>query len=143
MNLRSRHCPRLGHIALSVVALACSKLSSLALPYSASNHFFLLWFFLSGADVVDALDGAMSLISRLTVILLLLLSFLLFPNARAQIQAGVEQFLSPPTMPLAVRSPYLNCWLQYNQSFMASFGHSWPTTFNHSQVFHPHIFYWL
>jgi hypothetical protein len=65
-------------------------------------------------------------ISRLTIILLLFLSFLPSSIIRAQ-----QPFLwNPPITPLAVRSPYLNCWAQPNS---AGFG-QWPTTFNHSQV---------
>jgi hypothetical protein len=104
--------------------------------YSASSQPFLLLFFLSGADVADDLDDAMSLtISQLTIVLLLFLSILLSPTIRAQQLS--------PTYPLAVRSPYLNCWLQFNNTFSVGFGHTWPTTFNHSQVCHPHMFYWL
>ena len=127
----------MGRAALSVVAPACLKFSSFALCtttaplYPASNHSFLLLSLLFGADVFAALDDAMSLISRLTIILLLSLSFLHSPTARAQF--GVPQFLYPPTMPLAVRSPYLNCWLQANMTAV-SFVHTLPTTSNYSQV---------
>ena len=71
------------------------------------------------------LDDAMPpAISQLTTILLLFLFFLLSPSTRAQ------RFVYPPTIPLAVRSPYLNCWLQYSNSFTAFR----PTTFNQSEV---------
>ncbi|KAF8497617.1 hypothetical protein F5888DRAFT_1613412 [Russula emetica] len=66
-------------------------------------------------------------ISRLPIILVLFLSFLLSPNTRAQ------ELSFTPSFPLAVRSPYLNCWLQFNNTYTAGFG-TWPTTFNHSQV---------
>jgi hypothetical protein len=76
-------------------------------------------------------------ISRLTIFLLLFLSFLLSPNA-----TRAQQFSYSPTIPLAVRSPYLNCWLQYNRSSVtATLGHIWPTTSNFSQVCHPNISY--
>jgi hypothetical protein len=74
--------------------------------------------------------------SRLTIYLLLFLSFLVSPNA-----TRAQQFSYPPTIPLAVRSPYLNCLLQYNQTFTTTFGHAWPTTSNLSQVCHPNISY--
>ncbi|KAF8491815.1 hypothetical protein F5888DRAFT_1619594 [Russula emetica] len=38
-----------------------------------------------------------------------------------------------PAVPLAVRSPYLNCWLHDNENVSTS-GQTWPTTFNPSQI---------
>ena len=91
-------------------------------------------FFFFGAGVFDTLDDAMSIISWLTIIILLFLSLLVSSSTRAQ----QLQIWGPSTMPLAVCSPYLNCQLQYNESF----SYTWPTTFNHLEVCHPHIFYW-
>jgi hypothetical protein len=130
-----------GRFTLPVVTLVYFSSTALSITtaplYSASNHPSCC-FFLSRPDVADALDDTMSLtISRLTIFLLLFISLLLSPNT-----TRAQQFLYPPTIPLAVRSPYLNCWLQYNKTFTTSFGHTWPTTSNHSQVCHPHIFYW-
>src|SRR6267154_5413971 len=66
-----------------------------------------LSFFLPGPDVTDRLNNAMSLIlSQLTMFLLPLLALLLSHNVRAQ------QPFFPSAIPLAVRSPYLSCWLQ-------------------------------
>ncbi|KAF8480056.1 hypothetical protein DFH94DRAFT_692413 [Russula ochroleuca] len=66
------------------------------------------------------------IISRLTMILLLLLAFLLYPNAKAQ------QTFFPPAIPLAVRSPYLTCWDYLTNGSV--FGQIWPTTFNGSMI---------
>ena len=80
--------------------------------------------FLSGTDVTGSLNIAMSfLVSQLTMIFLPLLALLLSRDVRAQVT------FVPPAVPLAVRSPYLNCWLQN-----ATFGQTWPTSFNNSQV---------
>ena len=60
------------------------------------------------------------------MILLLLSTLLLSLNARA--------FSFPlPAVPLAVRSPYLNSWLHHNGN-TSILSHTWPTTFNRSQV---------
>jgi hypothetical protein len=118
-----------GCVTLPVLNLAyfstLALITATASLYSANNQSFPFLFLLSGADVADGLDDAMSpTISRLTIILLLFLPFfLLSPNTRAQL---------PPAIPLAVRSPYLNCWLHN-----ATLGQAWPTTFSHSQVCHP------
>jgi hypothetical protein len=137
MDIRSRHCTAAGaHCVVSssprVVKflIACpALLLRVTIPFSCCS---------SCLELTSSTPWTMQCLSyhesRLTIILILFLSFLLSPNARAQLQVGVQQFLYPPTIPLAVRSPYLNCWLQYNQSFTASFGHTLPTTFNHSQV---------
>ena len=126
---------------VTLVYFSSTTLSTATAPlYSASNSFFLLLFFLSGAGAADALDDAMSLtISHLTIFLSLFLSFLVSPNT-----TRAQQFLLPPTIPLAVRSPNLNCWLQYNHDSrdLTIFSGTWPTTSNHSQVCHPHAFYW-
>ena len=75
-------------------------------------------------------NNAMSfIVSQLTMVFLPLLTLILSLNARAQVT------FVPPALPLAVRSPYLNCWL-FNGTG-ALFGQTWPTTFNHSQVCHP------
>ncbi len=96
---------------------------------------FLSLLFQSGADVTDGLNNAMSfIVSRTTMIFLLLLTFHLFCNVRAQVT------FVPPALPLAVRSPYLNCWLQNGNG--ALFGQTWPTTFNHNQVCHPRMSSW-
>jgi len=60
---------------------------------------------------------------RLTISLFIPLTLLLSPYVRVGF---------PPTIPLAVRFPYLNCWLPYDRSL--------ATTFNHSQVCHLRIF---
>jgi hypothetical protein len=133
-----------GSFALHHIVVGLTYFSSLALStatvllYSQSrvNNSLFLSLLLSGADVAGALNNAMSLsLSRLTTILLLILNLLLSPNIRAQ------QFLHPPTIPLAVRSPYLNCWLQCNRTLSTEWGHTWPTNSNISQVCHSHIFY--
>ncbi|KAF8497612.1 hypothetical protein F5888DRAFT_1923669 [Russula emetica] len=67
------------------------------------------------------------IVSQLTTIFLPLLALLLSRNVRAQVTS------IPPTVPLAVRSPYLSCWLQ-NGNPATTFGQTWPTTFNHSQI---------
>ncbi|KAI0278703.1 hypothetical protein BGY98DRAFT_505082 [Russula aff. rugulosa BPL654] len=72
-------------------------------------------------------------ISRLTIFLLLFLSFLLSPNT-TRAQLNLEQISDSPIIPLAVRSPYLNCWLQYNETSSRSFGHTWPKTSKLSQT---------
>jgi hypothetical protein len=91
-----------------------------------------LLFFLSGADVTGgSLNNAMSfIVSQLTMVFLPLLALLLSRNVRAQVTSV------PPAVPLAVRSPYLSCWLQ-NGNETTIFGQTWPTTFNRSQVCHP------
>ena len=90
--------------------------------------------FLSGADVTGPLNNAMSfIVSQLTMIFLPLLALLLSRNVTAQVTSV------PPAIPLAVRSPYLSCWLQSGNA-TAAFGQTWPTTFNHSQVCHPDYF---
>jgi hypothetical protein len=90
-----------------------------------------LLFFLSSADVTSTLNNAMSFIlSQLTMIFLPLLALLLSRNVTAQVT------FVPPAVPLAVRSPYLNCWLQDGNA-TTLYGQTWPTTFNHSQVCHP------
>jgi len=43
------------------------------------------------------------------------------------------------SIPLAVRSPYLNCWLHSNGSL---FGYTWTATPNRSQVCHLGVFSW-
>ena len=97
-----------------------------------SKSSFTLYFYLPGLDVTEGLNNAMSFIlSRLTTILLPLFALLLSHNVRAQ-----QAFL-PSAIPLAVRSPYLNCWLQSGPEPL--FGSTWPTTFNISQVCHPYI----
>ena len=68
------------------------------------------------------------IISRLARILLPLYALLLFHDVKAQ------QAFFPSAIPLAVRSPYLNCWLQPGTA--PGFGSTWPTTFNISQVCH-------
>ena len=84
-----------------------------------------LLFLLSG--VAGSLNNTMSFIlSQLTMIFLSLLAHIMTPNVRAQVT------FVPPAIPLAVRSPYLNCWLINGTG--ALFGQTWPTTFNHSQV---------
>ena len=65
------------------------------------------------------------------ILILILLAIIVFPIVKAQ------QTILPPAIPLAVRSPYLNCW--NNHSYNAVIGESWPTTFNDSQVCHPRI----
>ena len=69
-----------------------------------------------------------SIISQLTMIFLPLLALLFSQNVRAQVT------FVPPAIPLAVRSPYLNCWLPNVNSTI--FGQTWPATFvfKHSQV---------
>ncbi|KAI0278702.1 hypothetical protein BGY98DRAFT_916704, partial [Russula aff. rugulosa BPL654] len=57
-----------------------------------------------------------------TMILLLLFALLLSSNVA-----------SPAATPLAVRSPYLNCWLHFNET-ATSITHTWPTTSNLSQI---------
>lgn len=47
-----------------------------------------------------------------------------------------QQAFFPAAIPLAVRSPYLNCWLQSGPAPASAFGSTWPTTFNVSQVCH-------
>ncbi|KAF8497594.1 hypothetical protein F5888DRAFT_301200 [Russula emetica] len=68
------------------------------------------------------------IVSRLglTMILLPLFALLLSRNVKAQ------QPFFPSAIPLAVRSPYLNCWLQSGAA--PAFGSTWPTTFNNSQI---------
>ena len=111
--------PRVFHLSLSVLR-----------PFSKLS--FPLYFYLPGLDVTEGLNNAMSFIlSRLTTILLPLFALLLSHNVRAQ-----QAFL-PSAIPLAVRSPYLNCWLQSGPEPL--FGSTWPTTFNISQVCHPYI----
>ena len=63
------------------------------------------------------------------MILLPLFALLLSHTVRAQ------QYFLPTAIPLAVRSPYLNCWLQTRSPTV--FGSTWPTSFNLSQVCHP------
>jgi hypothetical protein len=87
--------------------------------------------FLSGADATETLNNAMSFtVSQLAMIFLPLLALLLSRNVTAQVTSV------PPAIPLAVRSPYLSCWLQSGNA-TAAFGQTWPTTFNRSQVCHP------
>jgi hypothetical protein len=82
------------------------------------------------ADVAGGLINAISLIVlRLTMILLFLFTLLLSSN--------IVAFF--PAVPLAVRSPYLNCWL-HNNGETNTVGQIWPTTPNRSQVCHPRIF---
>ncbi len=76
------------------------------------------------------------MVSRLTMILLPLVALLFSNDVRAQ------QALTPSAYPLAVRSPYLNCWVQYGDPNAPLFGLTWPTTFNRSQVCRPSIFSW-
>jgi len=73
------------------------------------------------------------IVSRLTIILLPLLALLLSHNVTAQ------QAFFPSAIPLAVRSPYLNCWLQ--SGIAPAFGSTWPTTVDISQVCHPSTVY--
>lgn len=133
-----------GRVTLPVVTLvhffiACPKHRNCPAVLCAEQLFLPLAVFQSAAD---ALDDAMSLtISRLTIFLLLFLSFLLSPNT-TRAQLNLEQISDSPIIPLAVRSPYLNCWLQYNETSTRSFGHTWPTTSKLSQVCHPNVFYW-
>jgi hypothetical protein len=70
---------------------------------------------------------------RLTMIFLPLVALLVCRNVRA---------LAPPATPLAVRSPYLNCWVQFSETSASMFGSTWPTTFNSTQVCHPYILSW-
>ena len=56
------------------------------------------------------------------------LALLLSCNVKAQVT------FVPPAIPLAVRSPYLNCWLQNGTG--ALFGQTWPTSLS-NQVCHP------
>jgi hypothetical protein len=87
---------------------------------------------MSGAYAADGPNNAMTLIaSRLTMIFLLLLT--LFPPSNVT--------ASPPSaaIPLAVRSPYLNCWLPVSNN-ISTLDQTWPTTFNLTQVCHLHIF---
>ena len=87
--------------------------------------------FFPGADVTGTLNNAMSfIVSQLIMIFLPFLVLLLSRNVTAQVTSV------PPATPLAVRSPYLSCWLQSGNA-TAAFGQTWPTTFNHSQVCHP------
>ncbi|KAI0278710.1 hypothetical protein BGY98DRAFT_1186437 [Russula aff. rugulosa BPL654] len=69
------------------------------------------------------------IVSQLTMIFLPFLALLLSCNVRAQATS------TPPAaaIPLSVRSPYLNCWLQQNGN-LPIFGQTWPTTINDSQV---------
>ncbi|KAF8491814.1 hypothetical protein F5888DRAFT_1613303 [Russula emetica] len=67
------------------------------------------------------------IVSQLATIFLPLLALLLSRNVRAQVT------FVPPAIPLAVRSPYLSCWLQ-NGNTATTFGQTWPTTFNQSQI---------
>ncbi|KAF8491808.1 hypothetical protein F5888DRAFT_1619585 [Russula emetica] len=69
----------------------------------------------------------MSFIVSQLIIFLPLLALLLSRNVRAQVT------FVPFAVPLAVRSPYLNCWLQDGNP-ATSFGQTWPTTFNYPQV---------
>ncbi|KAI0278699.1 hypothetical protein BGY98DRAFT_916673 [Russula aff. rugulosa BPL654] len=62
-------------------------------------------------------------VTRLIISLLLLLTLHPSPNVGRNIY---------PAVPLAVRSPYLNCWLQNVNSPIA--GQTWPTTINVSQI---------
>ncbi len=92
-------------------------------------------FSLSGADGPDGLNNSTSLsVSRLTLIFLLPFTLLLSRNVRAQVTFVAS------AIPLAVRSPYLNCWL-YNRD-APIFGQTWPTTLNQSQVCHACIVRW-
>jgi len=59
-------------------------------------------------------------------LVLLFLVLFLNPAARAQ------QTLFPGAVPLAVRSPYLNCWEPLRNS--STFGRSWPMIYDISQV---------
>jgi hypothetical protein len=72
------------------------------------------------------------ILSKLTMIFLPLLALLLSRNVRAQVT------FVPPAVPLAVRSPYLNCWLHHNEN-VAIYGQTWSSTFNHTQVCHPRV----
>jgi len=56
------------------------------------------------------------------------LSFVLFFTLAARAQ----QTLFPGAVPLAVRSPYLNCWDPLQNP--STFGRSWPTTYDTSAV---------
>ena len=88
---------------------------------------------ISGTYVADGLNDAISLfVSRLTMIFLLILTLLL--------SSSVTAF--PSAIPLAVRSPYFNCWLPVSNN-ISTLGQTWPTTFNLTQVCHLHIFSWL
>ena len=73
-------------------------------------------------------------LSQPKMMLLLLLSFLLYPNIRAQ------QTLFPPAVPLAVRSPYLSSWFHIKNGTILN--HSLPATFDPSQVTCHHMFNW-
>lgn len=107
-----------------------SRALRLLYPAPLREWSFSISFFLPGPDVTGGLKNAMSLVlSRLTMITLPLFAFLLSHNVRAQ------QSFFPPAIPLAVRSPYLNCWLQTGTPPV--FGATWPTSFNVSQVCHP------
>ena len=88
----------------------------------------------------DSLNNATSpFVTRPTTIILLLVTLLLSPNIRAQ--KYLQAFPTLPAIPLAVRSPYLNSWLNNNgNAFMNS--PTWPTTFNCSQVCHVRVFSW-
>jgi hypothetical protein len=102
------------------------------LLHSASGHSLS---FLPRPDVTDGLNNAIMMspiVSRLTMILLPLFALLLSHNVRAQ------DFF-PSAIPLAVRSPYLNCWLQSGSATTPLFGSTWPTNFNNSQVCYPYI----
>ncbi|KAI0278696.1 hypothetical protein BGY98DRAFT_1186430, partial [Russula aff. rugulosa BPL654] len=67
------------------------------------------------------------ILSRLTITLLLLLALHTSPNV------GRNDGDIYPAVPLAVRSPYLNCWLLDNENVSTS-GQTWPRTINNSQI---------
>jgi hypothetical protein len=92
-----------------------------------------LLFSLAGADGTGSLNNALFFILLQRIMIFLpLIVLLLFRNVGAQVN------LLPFAIPLAVRSPYLNCWLQ-NGSSVTEFAQTWPSTFNRTQVCHPSI----
>ena len=117
-------------VYLSSLARLFTGLRTAAAPlYSASNCSFLLLF-----SSLELTRWMMQCLSRLTIFLLSSLLFLLSPNT-----TRAQQYYDSPVIPLAVRSPYLNCWLQYNKTSTATIRQTWPTAANFSQVCRPNI----
>ncbi|KAH9993299.1 hypothetical protein BJV74DRAFT_916837 [Russula compacta] len=61
------------------------------------------------------------------------MTFLLFLTLLLSSGAIAQQTLFPPAVPLAVRSPYLNCWLNPTNEDIFRQLWQWPTTYNTSQ----------
>jgi hypothetical protein len=114
--------PSIPSLALSLTTSLRRSASGHSPPSSSSSP---------DADVAGGLNNATShsIQLRPPMILLLLVTLLLSSNIVAY----------PSAIPLAVRSPYLNCWLHSNSSIL---GQTWSATYNSSQVCHPHIFSW-